>query len=48
MKDPERRAKKRREALALRELSPAETLRMGFELMEFARRLAGAADRAPR
>jgi hypothetical protein len=48
VKDAERRAKKRREAEMLRGLSPAETLRMGFDLIEFARELAGAADRAAR
>ena len=48
MKDAERRAKKRREAEMLRGLSPSQTLQMGFDLIEFARAFAGAADRAPR
>lgn len=48
MKDAERLAKKRREAIMLRALTPAQTLQMGFDLIEFARSFAGAADRARR
>lgn len=48
MKDAERLEKKRKEAVMLRELTPAQTLQMGFDLIEFARNFAGAADRAPR
>lgn len=35
----ERRAKKRREAELLRDVSAAESLRMGFSMIRFARRL---------
>ena len=48
VKDAERLAKKKREAMMLRDLGPAETLAMGFDLIEFARAFAGAADRASR
>lgn len=42
----ERLAKKRREAAALRGLSPGDRLEMGFQLMEFGRQLSEAGDRA--
>lgn len=47
--DPtKRREKKRREALRLRSLSPAQTMEMGFSLCDFARELSEAARHARR
>jgi hypothetical protein len=43
---PERVRKKIREAALLRNVSPEESLRLGFSLHRFARRLSEAADRA--
>jgi hypothetical protein len=40
--------KKEREALRLRGLTPQQSLRMGFDMMTFARRLGEAADHAQR
>lgn len=42
----ERIAKKIREAEMLRDVPPSVTLRMGFSLMDFSRRLAEATIRA--
>lgn len=42
----ERVRKKVREARMLRDVSPEESLRLGFSLIRFARRVSEAADRA--
>lgn len=46
MDETARRLKKRREAERLRDVPPERTLEMGFEMMEFVRKLAKAADDA--
>lgn len=46
--DEARLRKKVLESVRLRALTPERTLRMGFELMEFAHRLQEAASRARR
>lgn len=46
MDEHSRRRKKIREAILLRDLTPTETLEMGFGLVGFAAEFAGAADRA--
>lgn len=46
MEPDERVRKKIREAEMLRDVPPEETLRLGFSLSRFARKLAEAADRA--